>query len=221
VPEDAPRPAADPISWSELNEARKAVRRRWPSIWRLPRVGRSTRHAAARIRPGDKVLDVGASAGRFGAGLAGADYKTVDTDPGVDADHRSLDEVAAGSIDVVVCFEMIEHVTLADALAVAGGVARVLRPGGRLFLSTPNIHHPWSYLRSATHVTPFCYDELGGLLTVGGLEVDGLFRCHHDSVVKGLLRRLAYPLHRVLGIDYAKSILAVAHRPDPSTRPEN
>lgn len=221
MPEDAPRPAAEPISWSELNEARKAVRRRWPSIWRLPRVGRSTRYAAARIRPGDRVLDVGASAGRFGARLAGADYKTVDVDPQVRADHRSLDEVASGSIDVAVCFEMIEHVRLADALAVAGGVARVLRPGGRLFLSTPNIHHPWSYLRSATHVTPFCFDELGGLLTVAGLELDGLFRCHHDSVVKGFFRRLAYPLHRVLGIDYAKSILAVAHRPDPSTRPEN
>jgi SAM-dependent methyltransferase len=116
---------------------------------------------------------------------------------------------------------MIEHVPLEDALAVARGVARVLRPGGRLFLSTPNIHHPWSYLRSATHVTPFCFDELGGVLTVAGLSVDGLFRCHHDSLVKGFLRRLAYPLYRVSGIDYAKSILAVAHRPDPATRPEN
>jgi SAM-dependent methyltransferase len=221
VSEDAPPPAGPEISWSELNEARKAIRRRWPSIWRLPRVGRSTRYAAARIRPGQKVLDVGASAGRFGARLAGIEYRTVDVDPGIEVDHRSLDEVDAGSVDVAVCFEMIEHVTLEDALAVARGVARALKPGGRLFLSTPNVHHPWSYLRSATHVTPFCYDELGGVLTVAGLGVDGLFRCHHDSVVKGFLRCLAYPLHRVLGIDYAKSILAVAHRPDRATRSEN
>ncbi|MHC4973530.1 MAG: class I SAM-dependent methyltransferase [Planctomycetota bacterium] len=214
--EDAPG-----ISWSELNEARKAVRRRWPSIWRLPRVGRSTRYAAARIRPGQKVLDVGASVGGFGAKLGGVAYQTVDVDPGLEVDYRSLDEVEPGSVDVAVCFEMIEHVTLEDALAVARGIARALKPGGRLFLSTPNVHHPWSYLRSATHVTPFCYDELGGVLTVAGLAVDGLFRCHHDSVVKGFLRHLAYPLYRVLGIDHAKSILAVAHRPDPATRSEN
>ena len=218
MPEDVPRPA---ISWSELNEARQAVRRRWPTIWHLPLVGRSTRYAAARIRPGDRVLDVGASTGRFGAKLAGVDYRTVDVDPGIDVDHRSLDEVEAASFDVAVCFEMIEHVPLEGALAVARGVALVLRPGGRLFLSTPNIHHPWSYLRSATHVTPFCFDELGGLLTVAGLGVDGLYRCHKDSLVKGLLRRLAYPLYRVAGVDYAKSILAVARRPDPATRPEN
>lgn len=218
MPADANGPE---ISWSELNEARKAIRRRWPSIWRLPRVERSTRYAVARIRPGDRVLDVGASLGGFGTRLSGVDYRTVDVDPALEVDFRSLDEVDPGSFDVAVCFEMIEHVTLREALAVGRGVVRALKPGGRLFLSTPNVHHPWSYLRSATHVTPFCYDELGGVLTVAGLEVDGLFRCHHDSAVKGFLRRLAYPLHRVLGIDYAKSILAAAHRPHPATRPEN
>jgi cyclopropane fatty-acyl-phospholipid synthase-like methyltransferase len=209
------------ISWSELDEARRAIRRRWPSIWRLPRIARSTRHAAARIRSGDRVLDVGSSRGRFGTRLApGVRYRTLDVDPRVEVDYRSLDEVEAGAVDVVVCFEMLEHLSLDEAGATAAGIARVLRPGGRLFLSTPNIHHPWSYLRSATHVTPFSYDELGGFLTVHGLIVEALFRCHHDSLLKGLLRRLAFPAYRVAGIDYAKSILAVAHRPATSTRSE-
>jgi len=210
------------LSWSELNTARKAVRRRWPSIWRVPRTARSTRFAAAQIRPGDRVLDLGASEGRFGKRLPeGVRYETVDTDPQVRADHRTLAEVGPSSTDVVVCFEMIEHVTLEEAFEIARGIARVLRPEGRLFLSTPNIHHPWSYLRSATHLTPFCYDELGGLLGLVGLEIEAIYRCHHDSVLKGLLRRLAYPLYRISGCDFAKSILMVAHRPAESTRPEN
>ena len=52
-------------------------------------------------------------------------------------------------------------------------------------------------------------------------EVVSMFRCHHDSLVKGWLRRLSYPVYRLVGIDYAKSILAVARRPDASTRREN
>ena len=126
---------------------------------------------------------------------------------------RDLADVEDASFDVVVCFEMIEHVTLEVAYEVLSGIARVLKPGGRLFLSTPNVHHPWSYLRSCTHVTPFCYDELGGLMIVAGLEVEAMYRCHHDSFLKAALRPLAYPLYRILDMDWAKSILAVARRP--------
>jgi len=201
-------------SWSRLNEARKAVRARWPAIRRLPVVARSTRYAAARIRPGERVLDIGASDGRFGRRLAqGVVYRTLDTDPAVPADYRSITDVEPASFDVVTCFETIEHLTLEEARAMLDGAARVLRPGGRLFVSTPNVHHPWSYLRSATHRTPFCYDELGGLIESAGFFVDGLFRCHRDAFLKSVLRKLAAPLYRLLGVDYAKSVLAVAHRP--------
>lgn len=209
-------------SWSRLNEARKAIRARWPTIRRLPVVARSTRYAAARIRPGERVLDIGASDGRFGRRLPeGAVYRTLDTDPAVQADYRSLADVEPASFDVATCFETIEHLTLDEAREMLRGAAGVLRPGGRLFVSTPNVHHPWSYLRSATHKTPFCYDELGGVIESAGFQVDGLFRCHRDSFLKSIVRKLGTPLYRLLGVDYAKSILAVAHRPDDCTRPAN
>jgi len=184
-------------------------------------VPRSMRHAAAAIAPNERVLDIGASDGRFGRRLApGVTYRTLDPDPEVAADYRDVAEPEAASFDVVTCFEMIEHVTLEEARLVLAGAWRALRPGGRLFLSTPNVHHPWAYLRSATHRTPFCYDELGGLLLLVGFEMDALFRCHKDAPLKGAFRALAYPLYRVVGVDFAKSILAVAHRPAGSTRPE-
>jgi SAM-dependent methyltransferase len=209
---------SDDLSWSRLNEARRKVRARWPTIWRLPVVPRSMRYAAARIRPGERVLDVGSSDGRFGRKLpAGVVYETLDTDPEVRADYRSFSEPPSGAFDAVSCFETIEHLTLPEACALLEGAARVLRPGGRLYVSTPNIHHPWAYLRSATHRTPFCYDELGGLVEMHGFAVDALLRCHHDSVLKAVLRRLAYPIYRIVGVDWTKSILAVAHRPADST----
>lgn len=199
------------LSWSRLNEARRAVRARWRTIWKLPVIGRSMRHAAARIRPPERVLDVGASDGRFGRRLEkGVTYETLDPDPAVRADHRSFEDVAPGSFDVVTCFETIEHLTLEEACAMLAGAARVLRAGGRLYVSTPNIHHPWAYLRSATHKTPFCYDELGALIEMHGFALESLFRCHRDAALKGVLRWLSYPLYRLLGIDWAKSILAVA-----------
>ncbi len=199
------------LSWSRLNEARRAVRARWKTIWKLPVIGRSMRYAAGQIRPPERVLDVGASDGRFGRRLGkGVVYETLDPDPAVQADHRSFEDVPPASFDVVTCFETIEHLTLGEACAMLAGAARALRPGGRLYVSTPNIHHPWAYLRSATHRTPFCYDELGALIEMHGFALDALFRCHRDAALKGVLRWLSYPLYRLLGIDWAKSILAVA-----------
>lgn len=211
--------AGDPgLSWSRLNEARRRIRGRWPTIWRLPVIPRSMRHVAALLRAGERVLDVGASDGRFGKKLApGVVYETFDTDPAVPADYRSLDALPAGAFDAVACFETVEHLTLDELRALLAAVAQALRPGGRLYVSTPNIHHPWAYLRSATHRTPFCYDELGGLVEMHGFAVDALLRCHRDSVLKAVLRRLAYPIYRIVGVDWAKSILCAARRPADST----
>jgi SAM-dependent methyltransferase len=190
------------------------MRARWPRIWDLPRIPRSTRHAAAAIAPGAVVLDVGASRGGFRDKLPrDAIYRTLDVDPEVLVDHRSLDEVDGASIDAVVSFETIEHLTLDEAVAVLAGIRRVLTPGGRAFLSTPNVHHPWAYLRSATHRTPFCYDELGGLMLAAGLEVEAMFRCHHDAFLKTMLRAMVLPIYRIADVDFAKSILAVGSRP--------
>jgi 2-polyprenyl-6-hydroxyphenyl methylase/3-demethylubiquinone-9 3-methyltransferase len=60
---------------------------------------------------------------------------------GVRVDYRlqpveSLAAEAPGSFDVVACMEMLEHVP--DPAAIVHACATLLRPGGRLFLSTLN-----------------------------------------------------------------------------------
>ena len=133
------------LSWSELNDCRRAVKKRWPRVWSLPVVPRSMAYAAERVPEGGAVLDIGSSDGRFGKKLASdKDYKTLDIDPRIDADYRDLSEVEDQSRDVVVCFEMIEHVDLETGIAVVEGIQRVLKPGRLLFMTTPNNHHPWS-----------------------------------------------------------------------------
>lgn len=49
--------------------------------------------------------------------------------------------IADGEIDLIICFEFIEHINKPFALPLLDEMKRVLAPGGMLFLSTPNDDH--------------------------------------------------------------------------------
>ena len=122
----------------------------------------------ARVRAGERVLDVGCGEGRFTAELAAAGVHGVGIDvaeeplrrargahPGVDV--RLIDAcgpwpLADASFDAVWAGEVIEHV--ADTAAWLSEVRRVLRPGGRLLVSTPN-HSRIAVLRLALSAGAF------------------------------------------------------------------
>ncbi|KGM55347.1 3-demethylubiquinone-9 3-methyltransferase [Lysobacter arseniciresistens ZS79] len=114
-------------------------------------------YVAGRVALRDaRVLDVGCGGGLLSEALAGegASVTAIDLAPelvkvarlhglesGVTVDYRqqaveSLADEAPGSFDAVTCMEMLEHVP--DPAAIIDACARLLRPGGRLFLSTLN-----------------------------------------------------------------------------------
>ena len=125
------------------------------------------------------VLDVACGAG-FGLQMlrqAGASPIGVDYDAGTLGEVRRTQPASrllrgdatrlplkTGSIDLVVSFETIEHVP--DASALVSEIRRVLKPGGRLVLSTPNraFGPPERHTGNPFHVREFTADELRDLL---------------------------------------------------------
>ncbi|WP_010321825.1 bifunctional 2-polyprenyl-6-hydroxyphenol methylase/3-demethylubiquinol 3-O-methyltransferase UbiG [Marinobacterium stanieri] len=151
---------------------------------------------------GKKTLDVGCGGGILSEAMAqrGAEVSGIDMgeaplkvaklhglESGVQINYRqitveALAEEMPESFDLVTCMEMMEHVP--DPASVVNACARLLKPGGRLFLSTLN-RNPKSYLfailgaeRLLKLVPAGTHDfnkfirpaELGGWVRAAGLE---------------------------------------------------
>ncbi len=201
------------ISWSSLYRCRKEVNARYPSVFRLPSVRRAVHLARPHVRAGTRILEIGPGENHRGARLAaevgGAASVSVDPDPEGRHDFEDITQAGDG-FDLVLAFEVIEHLTVEDALNLMRAVRIRLRTGGTFVLSTPNVYCPGAYLRDCTHRTPFAFDELGGALTYTGFEIIGLHRVVQGNLVRRLKKALFSPLGQALGIDHAVSIAAVA-----------
>lgn len=114
--------------------------------------------AAMELPPGSRVLDVGNAPGHVGIGLhliglrvtgvnASASWRETYPSPDwlrtfdvveVDLEREPL-PYAGGAFDAVLFTEVLEHIAVKDPVSVLEELRRVLRPGGRLVLTTPNV----------------------------------------------------------------------------------
>ena len=132
---------------------------------------------------GKRVLDVGCGLGFFSRRLRerGADVVACDIGPGLVAATRTragcraevVDALALSDFfgqavfDAVVSSECIEHTR--DPAEAVRQMARVLKPGGYLSLSTPNrVWHPAVKLATLVHARPF--DGFEHFSSWGGME---------------------------------------------------
>jgi SAM-dependent methyltransferase len=205
------------IDWQLLFEQRKAAEKRFGTIWDLPIKKRYHVVLAELGQSGVQMLEIGAGDRALARTMErywqSFEYKSCDIDPTYPHDFASSRDIE-GHYDLIAGFEVIEHVSLHDAADLIRDCFKHIKPGGKIMLTTPNTYYPPGFLRDATHITPFCYDELAGLLAVCGFKPIAIFRLYHDSLIKKFIKRfLFYPVFRIIGIDFAHQIAVVAEKP--------
>ena len=160
---------------------------------------------------GQTVLDVGCGGGLLSEALAraGAQVTAIDLAPelvkvarlhtlesGVQVDYqvKAVEALAAerpGSFDAITCMEMLEHVP--DPASIVSACATLLRPGGRLFLSTLN-RTPAAFALAIVGA-----EYVAGLLPKGTHSYAGFIR---PSELAGWLREADLQLEDVSGLSY-------------------
>jgi SAM-dependent methyltransferase len=206
----------DAIKWSEQLRLRERVHEKYPEVWTLKIVKRRLPIILQYLRDGEALLEVGASnrelEGRIRKYYPKALYKSMDIDPSYSHDYSSFEEIKE-TFDMVLLFEVIEHLDLEEGREMMRIIYRILNPGGRVILTTPNVYTPGRYWKDVTHQTAYHYEELGGLLLNLNFEILEICRVFNEPLVSYLAKVYLFsPVFRFLGIDFTKSILIVARK---------
>jgi len=137
------------------------------------------------LRPG-VALDVGAAGGGNTRVLRGLGWRAAALEYGSQGAEVARDRglavlrgdatalpVAAGGLDLVVAYDVLEH--LVDDVAAAHEVRRVLRPGGHFLVAVPADPRLWSaHDEAVDHVRRYTRPTLTALLTRAGFAIESM-----------------------------------------------
>ena len=142
-------------------------------------------HLSPRVPPGAAVLEIGAGYCDWINNVRAARRVAVDiwTDfprfarngvqPVVMDISTGLPSLGAGSFDVVLASNVLEHFVPEVAASVASDVLTVLRPGGRLIVIQPNFAYASrQYFDDYTHRSIFTHVSLPAMLRSRGFAVE-------------------------------------------------
>lgn len=205
----------DTISRSRFYSYRKKIRNIYPSVYNLEIKKKLLDIIIDELKDGAKILDVGASNKSLGEKIIlrfpSITYKTMDIDKDQHYDYYSLEDISE-SFDMIILAEVIEYLEFKEGISMLQKLLKTLNSGGKIIVSTPNLHHPNRYWDS-DHKTPYRYDEIAALLRCVGFIVGKIFRIYNDQFLKRCFRiYVASHLHKYLDIDFAKSFVLVAQK---------
>ena len=140
-------------NWKMGSQLRPAAKAGIPLLWLLPgareRLDRGVYYLPAHKR-GGKVLDIGCGSGAFLRKARHVGWEVAGAEPDPDAAAAGAEEGLGvrqgfvdsfsdmeGRFDVVTASHVVEHVH--DPRALLSAAFRLLKPGGQLFVDTPNL----------------------------------------------------------------------------------
>ena len=161
---------------------------------------RFVREAAESLPAGTVVLDIGAGDAPYRELFAHCDYRTSDWERSVHEGARAADYVAAAdslplddaAVDVVLLTQVLEHVPV--PAAVLQEAARVIRPGGGIFVTVPFVWELHELPHDYWRFTPASLTRL--LEAAGFVEIEVEPRSDSFETVAQLLRNLRYAMGR-------------------------
>ena len=142
-------------------------------------------HLSRWVPPDAHVLEIGAGHCHWINAVRAARRVAIDTWPDVvrfaaagvetrvmDA-SRELRTLPAGSVDVVLASNVLEHFDPDTASSVIGDIHAVLKPGGRLLIVQPNFRYAYrSYFDDYTHRSVFTDVSLPNLLRSRSFRIE-------------------------------------------------
>lgn len=204
------------MRWGEQLLFREKVHQQYHDLWSLKIVRKRIPFILKYLKEGEAVLEIGAFNRELGERIKKycprIQYKSMDIDPTYSHDYTSLEEIEE-TFDMILLFEVIEHLNLEKGRGLARKICGLLKSGGRVILTTPNVYTPGQYWKDVSHETPYHYEEIGGLFLSEGFESIEMYRLFSEPFLRYFFRVCLFSvLFRFLGIDFTKSILLVARK---------
>ena len=114
----------------------------------------------ASIPKDARVLDVGAGEGALVERYRKKGWDIIGADSAYESAHVKKADLLAlpfddGAFDVVLCLDVLEHVSLLDQPRALQEIARIVKDEGRLFMSVPNLARRCCTARSKS-LTSLC-----------------------------------------------------------------
>lgn len=198
---------------------RKSLKGELAPFWELPIISEDWEIIRQVIKDGDRVLEIGAHDRSLEKKFKAYDrlivYESMDIDRSFPHNYYSLNKIRK-KFDAVIYLEVIEHMPAEIGMKMLIKIYKLLKPGGKFIISTPNIYHPVVFREDPTHITPWGYGDLVGILASLGYKEAKIYRIASRRAAFGrsnpkriMKRWLCYNL----GLDFAKRILITCKKP--------
>jgi SAM-dependent methyltransferase len=175
----------------------------------------------AEVAPPARLLEIGFGDGAFlkRAKTLGYDCAGLERSPaslavldgtGIDARAGGPEAFAGRTFDVIVAFDVFEHIAIADLGGVLRQLGGLVEPGGRLLARFPNMASPFGVANQygdITHITGLSPDSFAQIARMAGFETVRV--ANAATILSGgqgmrrILKPLAYATRSVIELVFS------------------